>query len=63
MNLTQYLHKTIQQPCYERPFVCDGLPESCSVIIIGENPATSMQTDWWDFWNDETGFDLGKFES
>ena len=63
MNLTEYLHRTIPKPCYERPFVCDGLLESCTVVVIGENPATEMRTDWWSFWNDKNGFDLRKFES
>lgn len=56
------LHNLIPHPCFTRPFVCDGLPDSCNVIVIGENPATEMNTDWWSFWNDETGFNLRQFE-
>jgi hypothetical protein len=61
-NMAKQLHKLIHQPCFDRPFVCDGLPEQCNVIVIGENPATRLKTDWWSFWNDKTGFDLQKFE-
>lgn len=62
MTLTEYFHSVIPNPCILRPFVCDGRPEFCDVIVIGENPATEMNTDWWSFWNDDTGFDLHKFE-
>jgi hypothetical protein len=56
------LGSLIKKPCYDRPFVCDGLPRSCDVVVIGENPATKMNSDWWDFWDDENGFNLSKFE-
>lgn len=56
------LRSIIPSPCYHRPFVCNGLPQSCTVIVVGENPATRMDTDWWSYWSDETGFDLNKFE-
>ncbi len=62
MSLSSELHRLIPDPCFDRPFVCDGPPESCDVMVIGENPATKMGTDWWSFWDDEKGFDLGKFE-
>ena len=62
MDLNEYLHSVIPKPCDSRPFVCDGRPESCNVIVIGENPATIMNTDWWTFWNDETGFNFVKFQ-
>jgi hypothetical protein len=62
MSLADELRKLIPRPCYDRPFVCDGLPVSCDVVVIGENPATKMNIDWWHFWDDENGFNLGKFE-
>ncbi len=62
MDLNTYLHTALPTPCFERPFVCDGRPESCTVIIIGENPVTTMNKDWWSFWNDDAGFDLTSFE-
>jgi len=50
-------------PCHDRPFVCDGLPELCDVVVIGENPATEMNEDWWSFWDKKIGgFDLCEFE-
>ena len=48
-------------PCRDRPFVCDGLPELCDVVVIGENPAQIMNSDWWGFW-DVNRFNFGKFE-
>jgi hypothetical protein len=61
-DLAKFLHETYSKPCHERPFVCDGLPQSCNVIVIGENPATKLDVDWWSFWSDAKGFDLAKFE-
>jgi hypothetical protein len=61
-DLITGLHDLIQRPCHVRPFVCGGLPKSCNVMVIGENPATELGTDWWRWWNDETGFDLVAFE-
>lgn len=63
-KLTRYLHNAYSKPLYHRPFVCDGRPETCNVIVIGENPATKMEdTDWWSFWDDDTGFDFKRFEA
>jgi len=56
------LHELIPKPCRDRPFVCRGLPEMCDVVVVGENPGTAMKDSWWCFWDDEKGFDLGKFE-
>jgi hypothetical protein len=57
------LHTMLPKPCRDRPFVCDGLPENCSVIVIGKNPALKLGVDWWTFWDDDSGFDLQKFKS
>lgn len=62
MDLTETLHHLLPSPCCARPFVCDGRPEACEVIVIGENPVTKLDTDWWSFWNDASGFDLERFE-
>jgi hypothetical protein len=62
MSLANELHRLIPSPCRDRPFVCDGLPASCDVVVIGENPAQEMNNNWWDFWDDETGFDFARFE-
>jgi hypothetical protein len=63
-KLTRYIRSAYPGPLYHRPFVCDGRPEACNVIVIGENPATKMEeTDWWSFWDDDSGFDFKKFES
>ena len=62
-SISNRIHELLPMPCHERPFVCDGFPEDCTVIVIGENPATELTTDWWSFWSDHKGFDLRKFES
>lgn len=62
-NFNGKLHSLIPSPCYERPFVCDGQPDQCTVIVIGKNPVTSLSRDWWSYWNDNSGFDLEKFQS
>ena len=55
------LKKVIPSPCFDRPFVCDGFPSASNLMVIGENPATSIDKDWWLFWNTETGFDYEAF--
>ena len=40
-----------------RPFVCDGSPLGASVFIVGINPATSMEANFWSFWRPGVGFD------
>ena len=45
----------------QRPFVCDGYPSECHVMIIGTNPATFLNTDWWYFWKSGYGFDYNLF--
>ena len=60
-NWTRILKEVIPSPCYERPFVCDGFPCTCEVIVIGDNPATRLTTDWWSFWSDTSGFDYNHF--
>lgn len=42
-----------------RPFVCDGNPLECEIFIVGLNPATSMDKDFFSFWSDLYGFDKG----
>lgn len=43
-----------------RPFVCDGNPLECNIFIVGINPATKMEINFEDFWN-EDGFDKQKW--
>lgn len=59
---TSKLESVIPRPCFQRPFVCNGLPSNCEVIVIGENPATPLSIDWWLFWNTDTGFDFDAFQ-
>ena len=60
--ISAQLHTMLPKRCFDRPFVCDGLPENCAVIVIGENPALKLGVDWWTFWDDDSGFDLRRFE-
>ena len=50
------LRDFVPRPCCGRPFICDGLPERCSVVVIGENPVTQLGVDWWSYWDDTIGF-------
>jgi hypothetical protein len=60
---TALLETVLPHPCRDRPLVCDGLPDASQVIIIGENPATELgsEWDWWDYWHPQTGFDYDRF--
>lgn len=42
-----------------RPFVCDGSPLDCKVFIVGINPATQMEGNFWD---DKKGFLYEKWD-
>jgi hypothetical protein len=44
-----------------RPFVCDGSPLDCDVALVGYNPATILDADFWDFWLPEIGFDKARW--
>lgn len=46
---------------HERPFVCSGSPLSCSVFLVGFNPATRLDSSFWSFWDDNHGFDRSRF--
>jgi hypothetical protein len=49
------LRELLPAPCRDRPFECDGLPQACDVMLIGENPATDLDEDWWLHWSDTEG--------
>ena len=57
----QVLKDVVPGRCNDRPFVCDGCPDASCTIIIGENPATKMRKDWWDYWDTDNCFNLKKF--
>jgi len=54
------LQKIVGKPTSLRPFVCDGYPLECEIFIVGINPATSINSDFWDFWKDDK-FDKTKW--
>lgn len=63
-NWTQTLKEVICTPCRcMRPFVCDGYPDTCQVLVVGQDPATALPDDWWSFWDPECGFNETRFES
>jgi len=55
-QFSEALMKAIPRPCRGRPFVCEGSPEQCLVVVIGENPATELNVDWWEYWDESRGF-------
>ena len=58
------LKEIVDCPLYgQRPFVCDGYPDECHVMIIGTNPATPLKLNWWKCWIPEYGFDYNLFMS
>lgn len=52
----QRLETIIGRPTDQRPFVCDGSPLDCRVFIVGLNPASASERDFWEFWDCEAGF-------
>jgi hypothetical protein len=46
----------IGRPTDLRPFVCEGSPLDCPVFIVGYNPATTLDGDWWRFWMPGHGY-------
>ena len=56
-ELKSGLAAIVGDPCVGlRPFVCDGSPLDCRVFLVGINPATGMSGNFWDFWDDDSGF-------
>jgi hypothetical protein len=51
------LRALIGGPTDLRPFVCDGSPLDCTIFLVGINPATSLEMDFWDFWESNRGYD------
>lgn len=52
----------IGKPSYLRPFVCDGSPLDCDILLVGFNPKTPLPADYWSFWRKSYGFDKRAFE-
>lgn len=45
-----------------RPFICNGSPLDCQVMLVGFNAATPMQAGFLDFWSDQEGFDFSAWQ-
>lgn len=52
---------TLLQTPNERPFVCTGSPLTCSVFLVGFNPATRLEIPFWSFWDNGLGFNRERF--
>ena len=57
-SFEQRLAALIGKPTDLRPFVCDGSPLDCRVFIVGFNPASALDEDFWKFWDPSIGFDM-----
>ena len=51
----QLKHLLLNRP-HSRPFICEGSPLECDVMVVGFNAATKMEAPFAQFWSDETGF-------
>jgi len=59
MTIDQFeagLAEVIGKPSALRPFVCEGSPLDCQVFVVGYNPATALDGDWWRFWTPGYGY-------
>lgn len=60
MDLIEFeksLGTIINRPTALRPFVCDGSPLECQIFLVGIEPATKMETEFWEFWRSGYGYD------
>ena len=60
MSLEEFerdLAALIGRPTNLRPFVCEGSPLDCEIFLVGFNPATTMEADFWRFWRPGYGYD------
>ncbi len=47
--------------CTSWPFLCCGSPLTCRIFIVGANPATQDEMQFWDFWTPGRGFRKTEF--
>ena len=57
----QGLVEVIGRPSTLRAFDCDGSPLECSVFIVGLNPATASERDFWEYFHPVKGFMKAKW--
>ncbi len=46
----------IGRPTTLRPLICEGSPLAAQVFIVGYNPASRIEGDWWSHWQPGYGF-------
>jgi len=51
------LASIIGRPSDHRPFVCDGNPFDCAIMLVGSNAATKLLKGFWEYWSPTYGFD------
>ena len=47
-----------------RPFTCNGFNDITvsNLLILGKEPATELNKNWWSFWSAKSGFDYDTFD-
>ncbi len=60
VSFARDLAQIIGRPTSLRPFVCDGNPLDCEVFLVGFNPATALQSDFWTYWSNR-GFERSRW--
>ena len=62
-SLKAKLKSLIGDPTCERPFVCKGCsPADRKIFIVGLNPATKMEENFWSFWPGDS-FDKDEWQA
>lgn len=59
-NFKEQLKTLMQFDSTLRPFVCEGDPLRSDIFIVGINPATKMETSFWEYYG-ESGFNKDKW--
>ncbi|MGY2490195.1 hypothetical protein [Cupriavidus sp. CP313] len=56
------LHSLLDaHPTASRPFVCEGSPLDCRIVIAGINSASESPEPFWDYWQPGAGFHYSRF--
>ena len=56
LNFENNLREMLSNYVKPRPLICEGNPLECEIFIVGINPATEMQKEFWTFWSEKNGF-------
>lgn len=50
------LEALIGNSSFHRPFLCEGSPLECKIVIIADEPVTTLKHNFWEFWEPGYGF-------